>query len=168
MFLLPDGWAVRLGCLHLLFCHALARAHHLSVPPAACVDVMLLSLYRAAATQPDPPQPWLLPAHPLQLCSVSLVAFFSSNRPFKDLEAQDPPVRISLQLRLHHSQELPLVLVCPCATHRGSESPCGHPSLITPALLEARRARETKGRCCLLLSYRELCLSLLGTSLARQ
>lgn len=73
---------------------------------------MLLFLCRAAATQPDPPHPWLLPAHPLQLCSVSLVAFFSLNRPFKDLGAQDLPVRISLQLRLHHSQELPLVLAC--------------------------------------------------------
>lgn len=36
-----------------------------------------------------------------------------------------------------------------CATHRGNESPCGHPSLITPALLEARRAgRQREGAAC--------------------
>lgn len=43
-----------------------------------------------------------------------------------------------------------------------SESPCGHPSPTTPALLEARRAGGTQGRRCLLLFHREFCLSLLA------
>lgn len=69
--------------------------HRPSIPqcPAARVDVLLLFLCRAAATQPVPPQPCLLPAHPLQLSNVSLVAFFSQIRPFKNVRAQDLPVR---------------------------------------------------------------------------
>lgn len=184
---LAPRWAVGLGCLHLLSsCQALACAQHPPVPPAACVNVMLLLLCRAAAMQPVSPQPWLLPAHPLQLSSVSLVAFFSQNTPFKDLGAQDLPMRplcscVGL-LSLHHGQELPLVLGTmfapgvPVLTGMGTwecqgSPPRGdldvphtvamNPPVGTPVSSHLQKGGQ-KGRCCLLLAHRELCLPLLA------